>query len=177
MTDHIKKAFESAEQEIQDKEVSRLKGIIKNLLQKKKDKEDEKRELDEEISTIKNDIEDFKKGRLDKIKERHDKDPKADKASPINITIINDNSRTVYPSQPWRWNYEIAWNQYPFNNNIAYCGIGNTTMTTAGNNALYLTSTAGTTNMTNCAYTAVSGSTAANFTSGTYEINGKIINL
>ena len=113
MNSAIKKATELAENELQENEIQHFKKIIKDLLQKKKDKEKEKTELDEEIKIIKQDIDDFKAGRLDKIKERHDKNPVADRVAPIQITIINDNSRTIYPLQPWRWNYIVNGWDYP----------------------------------------------------------------
>ena len=113
MNSAIKKATELAENELQENEIQHFKKIIKDLLQKKKDKEKEKTELDEEIKIIKQDIDDFKAGRLDKIKERHDKNPIADRVAPIQITIINDNSRTIYPLQPWRWNYIVNGWDYP----------------------------------------------------------------
>ena len=60
MKENIKTAFESAEQEIQEKEIAQLKSIIKNLLQQKVDLEEDKREIEKEISVIKQTIDDFK---------------------------------------------------------------------------------------------------------------------
>lgn len=165
MKDNMKKAFEAAEQELQEKDVQHLKGIIKNLLQSKKDKEKKRDEIDAEIKVIKQDIDDFKAGRLDKIKERHDINPDADKSSPINIIIVNDNSRRVYPTQPWRWNYEVQW--LPAVWNIS---------TTTGTGTYLIgrstsTATAGSINTVYC-----SGQAAATFTSGTYHLgeNGSV---
>lgn len=156
MKDLIKKAMDLAENEVQDKQIQHLKNIIKSLLQKKVDKEKEKDELDEEIKLIKQDIDDFKAGRIDKIKERHELNEKADKILPINITIINDNSRINYPTQPWRWNYEIITN-FDVNNPHYFHSTG-------GNNAIML-----------C------GSTSATYTAGTYSVSNTfgsgIINL
>ena len=53
MNSAIKKATELAENELQENEIQHFKKIIKDLLQKKKDKEKEKTELDEEIKIIK----------------------------------------------------------------------------------------------------------------------------
>ena len=167
MEKDAKKAFELAQQEVQEKSIENLKNIIKRLLEKLKDKQDKKNDLEEEIKLIKDDIEDFKKGRLDKIKERHDKDDRANDVSPIHITIINDNYRTIYPAQPWRWNYDVVWNYYPnygTYTNTSLCGSGSGLSTLAyysGSNNLN-------TQATNAVYCAVSGSTAMNFTSGTY---------
>jgi phage baseplate assembly protein gpV len=160
MSDITKKAFQAAEQALEDKEVARLKGIITNLLTRKKDKEAQLDELGEDIKVIKQDIEDFKAGRLDKIKERHDTNPRADRSSPITITIINDNSRITYAQQPWKWNYGVVWG-------------GNTSSqigwTSASVSAMNLA------NATNTVY--LSGTTASTFTSGTYTVNGGSVSL
>lgn len=137
MKDNIKKAFESAEQEIQEKEIARLKEIVKDLLRQKNEKEQEKREIEKEISVIKQTLDDFKAGRLDNVKELIEKDSIARDVLPFQIHIIN---QPVF-QKPWTWHYEI--NSLPFHGTI------NTT-----------------------------GTTAANFTTGTYVIgDGKIINL
>ena len=137
MKDNIKKAFESAEQEIQEKEIARLKEIVKNLLRQKNEKEQEKREIEKEISVIKQTLDDFKAGRLDNVKELIEKDSIARDVLPFQIHIIN---QPVF-QKPWTWQYEIS--SFPIHGTI------NTT-----------------------------GTTAANFTTGTYVIgDGKIINL
>lgn len=172
--DNIKKAFRAAEQELEEKDIAHLKGIIKNLLQKKKEKEMEMDEIADGIKIIKQDIEDFKAGRLDKIKERHDLNPNADKNSPISIVIINDNSRTVYPSRPWLWNYQVQWNH-----GVTYLSSGLHNATTTGNTGNNVTTTGSFVsqntlqNIVNC-----SGQNAATFTAGTYNLNdGFVINL
>lgn len=151
MKDNIKKAVESAEQEIQEKEIAQLKGIIKNLLEKKVECEKEKREIEKEISVIKQTIDDFKAGRLDKVKELIEKDTVAKEILPFKIIIINQPVIT----QPWNWHYQIQPSTNPFyytnNPNIRSCTYSNSTST--GNNY-------------------------ATFTSGTYALgDGKIINL
>lgn len=172
MKENINKAFKAAEQELEDKEVKHLKTIIQNLLQKKKDAEIEKNEIDDEIKLIKQEIEDFKSGRLDRIKERHEKNPQADHVCPIHITIINDNTRVTYPTQPWRWNYQVIWNNY-------YPPITNGSL----GNGLILTGGSGVTNLAYSAQSALqttaslTGVTSATYTSGTYQVNGNIINL
>lgn len=169
MKDIIDKATRAAEQELEDKEVEHLKNTIKNLLQRKKAKEKERDEIEREISLIKQDIEDFKKGRLDKIQERHEKDPSAAKASPIHITIINDNSRTVYPTQPWRWNYQVTWTS----------GLGQHIMNGTGNsviNQALMSSSIGSTQNALYSYNC-SGMISSTFTAGTYNVGGQIIHL
>lgn len=164
MKDQIKKAFDLAENEVEEKAIENLKKIIKNILETKKKKETERDELDEDIKILKQDIDDFKAGRLDKIKERHDTVEKADKVAPINITIIQDNSRKIYPTQPWKWNYEVYWGYYP-----------NYSITAGGTNTMYL-NTALCANINGFGF-STTGATAANFTSGTYQVGNGIINL
>jgi len=155
MKDVIKKAFESAEQEVQEKEIGHIKSIIKNLLQKKLDKEKKRDELEDEIRLIKKTIEDFKEGRLDKVKELIDTDPKAKEVVPIIIKIIKDTDYERNPFKPRYWNYEMEWSVNNCND-LVYRGS--------------LTSNCGTVNL-------VSGGQTATFTSGTYEVNNKIINI
>jgi hypothetical protein len=159
MKDEIKKATQLAENELQEKKIEHLKNIIKSLLQKRKEKEKVKNELEEEIKLIKQDIDDFKSGRLDKVKERHEVNEKADKIFPINITIINDNSRKIYPLHPWRWNYEVVWNYQPtYTSNYT----SNSLVDFSGSSSIIL-----------C------GTSTATYTSGTYTLSGgsNIINL
>lgn len=151
MKDNIKKAFESAEQEIQEREIARLKEIVKDLLRQKNEKEQEKREIEKEISVIKQTLDDFKAGRLDKVKDLIEKDSTARDVLPFQIHIINQ----PVIQKPWTWQYDIVQNVQPL--------VGNGTWTTTAASL-------------NCLTT--SGTTAANFTTGTYVIgDGKIINL
>ena len=139
MEKQIKKAFADAEQELQEKEVAQYKGIIKDLLQKKVDKEEEKREIDKEISVIKQTIDDFKAGRLDKVKELQEKDSVAKQLLPFKVIVIN---QPVY-TQPWNWIYQVQ-------------------------NALQ---------QANQCKTLTTGNNFATFTTGTYNVGGRIINL
>lgn len=160
MKDQLKKAFDLANNEVEEKQIENLKNIIKTILQKKKDKEQEIEELQEDVKILKQDIDDFKAGRLDKVKERHEVDPKANSVAPIQITIINDNKQTQYPNKPWYWRYDVVWGyQYP---TLTTTG-SYQTLTTAGTNAVY--------------YYSGSGTTTAVNTVGTYNVNGGIINL
>jgi len=159
MKENIKKAFELAEQESQEKEINYLKSIIKNLLEKKKNLEEEKRDIEKEISVIKTTIYDFKSGRLDKVKEMIDKDEKASKLLPFKIMIINQPVIT----KPWNWTYRLEPINYPINS----CG-GSGTCTYA------------TSSLNDTSYTCLSSYTGTNYatiTQGTYEVNGRIINL
>ncbi len=138
MKENIKSAIESAEKEIQEREIASLKKIVKDLLESKVLKEEKKREIEKEISIIKQTIDDFKAGRLDKVKELIEKDGIAKEILPFNVKITNQPILT----KPWIWDYQIT----------------PTTVTT------YAVSNG-------------SGTNYATFTSGTYSIGGKIINL
>jgi hypothetical protein len=138
MKENIKMAMNLAEQEVQEKEIAQLKGIIKDLLQKKVDKEEEKREIEKEISVIKQTIDDFKAGRLDRVKELIEKDNVAKDVLPFKVVIIKQPVIT----RPWDWVYNIQ----PIGLNHFSSGFP--------------------------------GHVSANFTGGTYSLNGgKIINL
>lgn len=172
MKENIKKAVDLAEQEIQEKEIAQLKGIIKNLLQNKVNKEEEKREIEKEISVIKQTIDDFKAGRLDKVKDLIEKDKIAKDILPFKIVIINQPVIT----QPWNWTYQVQ-PIYIGNTLTSYggqtvlCGAG---ATTTG----YITTTASATGAGIVSCSGFAGTTASNFTSGTYLLDGgRTINL
>lgn len=185
MKENTTKAFELAQQEVQDKEVSKLKEIILKLLEKKKKADNDKRELEKEIKVIKQTIDDFKEGRLDRIKELLEKDSTAKQIIPINITIIQNDIYRQYPLQPWRWYYDVVWQPY-YGSVTTYAGSNNTLLCqanfqngSAGIANAYYTSNAvaGDGNM-NCSSASLSGQTAQNFTGGTYNLSdGGIINL
>ena len=122
----LKQAFQDANKDLENNKLAHYKQIIKNLLEKKISLEKEGDEIGEKIRIIKNDIDDFKDGRLDKVEERHRINKEADKVAPIKITIINNNQKTIFPTQPWKWDYNVIWdinpNFYPNINNYNYCG-------------------------------------------------------
>lgn len=163
MKNKYKEAFQSAEQEIEEKSIEQLKKTVKDILQKKKNLEEERDELDVEIKLLKQDIEDFKAGRLDRVKERHECDERAQKIFPITINII----KQEIVSKPWTWTYELQ--------PIVYCGSGLTGTTS------YTTTTASALGTATNAVLCVSGNTAQSFTAGTYTVSGtggnSIINL
>ena len=173
MTGNIKKAFDLAQNEVEEKEIAHLKNIIKKTLEEKKRLEKNRDELDEKIKLIKQDIDDFKSGRLDKIKERHDANPIADVVVPIQITIINDNSRKYYPQKPWMWNYEVGWNL------IGSAGYTITTASASPNSCLALCTSSSDISGCGTSGTAIlCGTQSATFASGTYSLSdGSITNL
>lgn len=166
MTNKYKEAFQSAEQEIEEKSITQLKQTIKQILQKKKDIEEERDELDEEIKLLKQDIDDFKAGRLDKVKERHENDDRCDKVFPITINIIKQEIVT----KPWTWTYEV----FPrvLYGNATYTSLGANTCNAIG---AMVTTTSSAIGGTNTMY--LTGNTAQAFTSGSYNLNSGIVNL
>ena len=175
MTQEIKKAIESAEQEIQEKEVAQLKSIIKDLLEKKVDAEKDKREIEKKISIIKQTIDDFKAGRLDKVKELIEKDSEAETLLPFKIIIINQPVIT----QPWNWQYTIQPISYYPTYPTVTC-----TSTTLGGSSTYTSIGAGQattcyTNATQCGGgVGYTGNNYATLTAGTYSLNsGNTISL
>lgn len=161
MKENIKTAFESAEQEIQEKEIANLKSIIKSLLEKKMDKEKDKREIEKEISVIKQTIDDFKAGRLDKIKELQEKDQCAKNILPFKIVIINQPAIT----QPWNWHYQVVPNFY--SNALSVVNGNNLTNVSIGTTTTYASAVS----------SALTGSTYATFTSGAYNVGNSTVNL
>ncbi len=152
-------AFQSAEQEIEEKSIAQLKQTIKQILQKKKDLEEDRDEIDEEIKLLKQDIEDFKAGRLDKVKERHENDERADKVFPITINIIKQEVVT----KPWTWTYEVMPK-----------GIWTTALTpdVTGSSTYSIATSLGGTNAI-----CLTGNSAQTFTTGSYTLTGGIVNL
>ena len=165
MTNKYKEAFQSAEQEIEEKSIAQLKQTIKQILQKKKDLENSRDELDEEIKLLKQDIDDFKAGRLDKVKERHECDERAQNIFPLTINII----RQEIVTKPWTWTYQVFPMVVPPSNTLI--GSSGNYYTTAGTSVMISSDT------TNANAIYLTGNTAQAFTSGIYNLNGGIVNL
>jgi hypothetical protein len=165
----IKKAFESAEKEAQEKQVEFVKKIVQKYLEKIDSLSKKKEEVDEEIRLLKKDLDDLKAGRLDKIEERQKVD---DKAREVALIIIHKIDREYVPLAPWRSPYEIVWN----NSNVTYL-TGPATFDAVSTGTPYTTTTGCmSSGVGDCTYT-VTGITVSNFTSGAYRIGGKIINF
>lgn len=184
--DIVKKAIGEAEQELQQEEVNKIKAIVKKHLEKINDKQKQKAKLEEEIKYLKKDLEDMKAGRLDMIEERHETD---EKAREIRIIEIHKIEKEYIPMRPWYSPYQITW--AVSNTGYSNC-VGGTITTGTGsmylNNAAYTTtSTAQQLSAMNTGYSALSqqsqsmqalsGKDFQNFTKGSYEINGQVINL
>ena len=180
MKDLIKKGVQLAEDEIQEKQISEVKNIVKKYLTEINDLEKEKKEIDEELSILKKDLNDIKSGRLDKIEERQKLDPRAKEISLIVLQPVN-----IFPVTPWKSTYEVRLINSYTPPAINYYGAASTTgLQLAGVNAGY----------TNAVYTAtsnsdvltlngtsmqtcMSGTNFQNFAGGSYDIGGNIINL
>lgn len=102
----VKKAVESAEKELQEKEISKIKNIAKSYLEKIAEKTKERSVIDGEIKDLKKDLDDLKSGRLDKIEERQSVNPEAKKHSLIIVTRIVEK---YYPAQPWYSQYHVQY--------------------------------------------------------------------
>lgn len=81
--DVAKKAYETAEKELEEQNVKKLKELVKLTLTKIADLDEQIDELQEEKKILKLDLEDLKEGHLDRIAERQEKDAKAKKVSVI----------------------------------------------------------------------------------------------
>ena len=175
MTNEVaKKAFELAEKELEDKQIEKLKEAVKNTLRKIKDLDDDIVKLEDERKILKLDIDDLKAGRLDKIEERQKVDKKAKRVS----VIVVEKEVHHYHGSPWYQPYVIHYVPYPqvqplpispvyVNDSIHYCnGNGQSALlgmsaTTDGNNSVFM----------------LNASTAKNYTTGTYDLGTKIVNL
>ena len=136
----VKKAFELAEKEVQEIEVSKIKKIVQSYLQDIEELVEKKKDVEEKIKVLKSELDDLKDGRIDKIKERHEKD---EKARNIFIIIVKCIEQEYLPLQPWRspWIIQL---KNDINNGFVFMG-ANGAITTTGN-------------------------TFANFTGGTYTV-------
>lgn len=191
----VKKAFELAQNELEDKkeqenlkQIAEVKEIVKRTLEEIEVLKGKKSNIDEKLKILKLDIEDLKNGKLERIKERQDKDPKAKK---ISIIIIKQKEPTVPTQSSWYQPYYIKWNtqQYPRDNQIFCDDESYTYSNNSGSNDLRL-NTVNTNNTipesVACNYNSVipnvvefklTNSIVKNNTIGTYQVAKKIIHL
>lgn len=183
--ENIKKAFALAEKEEQEKEINKIKGIVKAYLEKIAKKKKERDEVQEELKLLEKDLDDLKTGRLDKIEERQEKD---EKAKNISIIIIKRIEKEYVPYYPWRspWIVELKpnWEWNGTQTWISGNSISSGTITVTDPNKYLCDST-----YTNCGINAltsqiaavdnnpITGTMFANFSGGSYNVDGKIINL
>jgi hypothetical protein len=83
-------AFKEAEKEFKKDQITEIKNIMKNILQKIQDEKEKKERAEENIRLLKLDMDDLRNGKIEKIQERHDKSKKARDISPIHDNNIMD---------------------------------------------------------------------------------------
>ena len=105
----IKKAYESAENELKEKQISKVKEFVKRTLEKLEILKKDEGEIKEKIRVLKLDLDDLKEGRLDRIEERQKKDKNSEKVSVARI-IKKEVIEHHYHSSPWYVPYIIEWN-------------------------------------------------------------------
>jgi hypothetical protein len=162
----VSDTIEESEKKQQEKEIEKIKEIVRSYLNKINDKEEDKKKLEKEIRILKDDLDDLKMGRLDKIEERQTKDPEHNKTT---LIIIKKIEKEYIPYQPWFSPWYVEMKPYTpyYYDNMTYI-YGNS-------DAITLTGTAYC-SAVNAITTA--GTSFQNFSQGSYTLNsGKIINL
>jgi len=149
--ERIKKGYEVAKQELQEEEINRVKEVIKATLRKMEDLKQQKRKLEKQIKILRLDIEDFKSGRLDRIEERQKVDKEAKEVS----VVVIEKEVVKEPCYPWLVPYVISVKEPYYVPSTIY----------------YSDSTSDYSSF------SVTGTTAKNYTIGSYNIGGEIINL
>ncbi len=165
----LKTAVALAEKEVQEKEINRVKEIVKDYLRRIKEKTDERAIVDKELSLLKKDLDDFKAGRLDKVAERQKIEPLAPK-----IVIITRIEKEYIPARPWYSPFEIQYPVIPLRNTpfIGYNdSINDIKLCHVGNNAIFGTAGTVSPNMNMVA------NVFKNFAGGAYNVDGNIVNL
>ena len=159
----VASAISDAEKTKQEQEIAHIKSIVKAYLEKIFKKEEEKKELEKAIKALKADLEDLKLGRLDKIEEKQGKDKEHDNNT---LIIIHKIEKEYIPYQPWRSPWIIAWNY-----KVSYDTSSDWTLNYAN------TATVNANDSTMLTSRRLLGTSFQNFSGGTYDIFGQIINL
>lgn len=187
----IKTAVELAEKELQEKEIERVKNIVKDYLKEISEKSGKKAVLDKEILLLKKDLDDFKAGRLDKIEERQKIEPLSPK-----IVIITRIEHEYVPARPWFSPFNIQYPIIPLIPTVTsiasttFCGTqylssgaACNSLTLGGNSLSSLSSSVGASvgraSCINIPKTDIEivGNVFKNFAGGAYNIGGNVINL
>ena len=104
----VKKAVSDAEKELKEKQIDKVKEIVKATLERIEKLDNDIRELQSQRKILKLDIDDLKAGRLDRIEERQKKDPEASKTSVVKVKEKEIHHHHHY--EPWYRPYVIEWN-------------------------------------------------------------------
>jgi hypothetical protein len=186
---NVEEAIKEIEKEEQQKEVDKIKNIVRKYLEKIADKKKQEDEVRKERLALEKDLDDLKAGRLDKIEERQGKDPVHDKVKIIEIHKIVEH---YYPAYPWRSPYVINWyepNYYgqSITTSSGYSSIGYLQANNTGSSLGMITSNTGSQNFMNQMQSVsnlasqitgqITGTMFQNFCGGSYDIGGNIINL
>ena len=164
----IKKGFDEAEKSHQEAAIQQIKNIVQNTLEKIDAKTEQRTKLDKEIQLLKKDIDDLKAGRLDRMEERQTIDPDAKRLS---VVVIKRVEKEFIPYMPWRSPYEIVWNVVPDPLTTTWTS-GTSTLSTG----TWTLDNTGTTEV-HIPFNLSTGTMFQNFTGGSYQIGGRIINL
>jgi len=170
----VKQAVKEAENSLKDKQVAEVKQIVLKTLEKisRIDKEIDEtksdlKELEEQKKILRMDIEDLRDGRVDRIAERQEKDEKAKKVS---VVIIIKEKEVIREVSPWYMPYQVIWpTTIPsYSSNAVYCQTSN--LGASSINSVLTASNTYEPMEINC-------SVAKYSTIGTYDVDGKVINL
>lgn len=191
--DLVKKAYQVAEQELESKQIEKIKNVVKDTLIKIKDIDEAIDELknnikqrEEEKKILKLDIDDLKEGRLDRIEERQKTDDKCKKISVIIVKKEVHHHHYDWWHQPYTIQYVPY---YPTSTPQTWC-FGNTTLAVSpisysGSSGGLVSTTDGSAyikggsfpdNTLDAVFT-VNASVAKNNVIGTYSIGDKTVHL
>ena len=159
--DLVATAIEQVEKEKQEAEIQKIKDIIRVYLEKILNKKEVIKKSQAELKELEADLDDLKQGRLDKIEERQKEDPEHNKVS---LIVIKRIEKEYIPMFPWRSPYVIEWNDFT-STYYPYQPINCQTTCDCETNVNALN------------ILTASGTMFQNFSGGTYNIEGRIINL
>jgi len=159
----VKKAFDEASKDIEKEKREKIKKIILETLRRKEEKKERVSQLQKEIKILNKDLEDFKQGRLDLIEERQKVDELARKISVVKVEkVIHEH----HYDRPW---YQPYWITYTHSDDCA----GSATWTSDSSDTTLVNGFS----ETGSSILLSTGTGFHNNFSGSYDINGLIINL
>jgi hypothetical protein len=171
----IKKGIAEAEKEAQEKEIAKVKQIVKLHLERIDDLKERENKARDERKLLEKDLTDLKSGRLDKIEERQAND---DVSKIKSIIIVHRIEKEYVPFYPWASPWQIVINQ-PYMPIIPTCTIGQSSAsyTVSSSTPGYSYISMNNSFDEDSQQLTVSGKFLQNFAGGFYEVNGKQINL